>query len=552
MWRLVFLHGHAGEKAYARDASDVFSAQLSKSCSNAWQKQPDAETFRALLAETEHGALVLPWLGTPKFVTAPGKNLCGWVAIKGERGRFTVQGRPFSRVDAPPPPAAAPTDGGETIRNPAHLDFPPDGIGIRAIGTENGFETLIEVSDQFIAFEHDLIEYRLYHTSVTLRDPDTYKLEVLLEYRGMDNLEDLADAGNTLPISLPTIVSKDAMTVLESVKVTGKRIDRSTFLGLPKCTGADHVGRWVNGTWLKKPLIASSWTSDDEAVHEDFNEPLESYDGMVWVPYECRYQRWTYNAFRDRCLTKWYKITHWIGDSNLQRGLKAFATGGAWCREWYDETSTECQCQDKDLAVPHINQDVPAWSIITHKPAFKDGNATFLFGLTESLQPNHHKSWSWKDTHDLATDNVPAGTLDIPTMVILNLPRSDILPLSRTLPGLLDSFQALIPHLHTKYAIRGIPIVIRTPQYSPTSARARTKIISRYFVDLLVAGLRPTTEVYVWDVHQMSEQAIAPARARLAQCGLGHASRDLVDVENLVLMNSMCNQQLAEELAQKV
>ncbi|KAJ3185090.1 hypothetical protein HDU87_002656 [Geranomyces variabilis] len=515
-------------------------------CSNAWQEQPDAEAFRALLTGTEHGALVLPWLDTSKFVTGPGKNLCGWVAIKGERGRFTVQGRPFSRVDA----AAA--DSEDMIRNPAHLDFPPDGVSVRAIGTENGFERLIEVSDKFIAFEHELIEYRLYHTSVTLLDPDTYKLKVLLEYRGLDHLGDLMDAGRTPPISLPTIVSKDAKTLLDSVKVTGKRIDRSTYLGLPKCTGAGHVGRWVNATWLKKPLIASSWTSEEEAVREDLAEPLESYDGQVWVPYECRYQRWTYGAFRERCLTKWHKVTHWIGDSNLQRALKALTTGGAWCREWYDESSSECQCQGKELSVPHISNEVPSWSIIPYLPAYKNGNATFLLGLTESLQPNHYKSWSWKDIRDLAPGNTPATNLDTPTMVIINLPHSDTLPLSRPLPELLDSFQALIPHLHTKYAIRGIPIVIRTPQFSPTLARARTKIISRYFVDVLVAGLRPTTAVHVWDVHQMSEQASASARKRLAQCSLGHASRDFVDLENQALMNLMCNQQLAEEKAQHI
>ncbi|KAI8920939.1 hypothetical protein DFJ77DRAFT_447994 [Powellomyces hirtus] len=390
---------------------------LPKECDNAWQEQPDADSFRASLGGTETGALILPWLDEEHIITSPSKIICGWVVVKGVRGHFTVQGQAYSgRRREDTPTATGPFSEDLTNLN-STPDFPPDGILIRAIGIQNGFESTMDVSETFAAFEYDRIEYRLYHTTIKLRDADKYKLEVLLEYRSIENLGNLRSVVAP-PLQLPTIVSKDGQTLLHTIQIPGKRISRSTYLGLPHCMGADHAGRWVNASFLEKSAGAASWASDEEEVHEDLSEPLESYDGRVWVPYECRYRRWTHKAFKNKCLAKWHNLTHWIGDSNIKRSLKAVTTGGAWCREWYDEGSPECQCEDKALVVPQISENVPSWNLISNVAGKSD--VTMLYASLKSLNPSAHKSWSWTDTQDLKADLQNSGSY--PAVIELDYP----------------------------------------------------------------------------------------------------------------------------------
>ncbi|KAI9105733.1 hypothetical protein DFS34DRAFT_27688 [Phlyctochytrium arcticum] len=495
-------------------------------CPSSWHTHPDLDDFQKLIPTGRKGALVIPWIDRRLVILKPGKAICGWIIIKG------LPSGPSSRRAADSILSSSafttPLEDGPWL--------PVDAFNVTAIGSQHGYEIPINVPERYTQYLVGDDEYRIYDLVLLLRDPDLYHLEVLLEYSDLKDLESLSqDAAYPSRAHLPIVVNNDGTPTMLTIQVQGKPISRSTYLGLPHCQHADHVGRWVNASLLAKSPIASSWASEEDETHDDLTGPLESYDGRVWVPYECRYRRWSYRTFRDKCLSRWYHETHWWGDHNIRRSLKTLTTAGAWCKVWYDESSSECQCDDGALHVPDFEVELKRQSTIRNIAGAPNISLSFLsvdgFTAQEPLWREWMHQQHWAETR-------------LPSAVIVNLPVADLVSSTRT--QFRDMLSQLADQLRETYAARGIPIILRTPQHSshPTS-RLRTKLLSQYFAKYLINKLGLLTQISVWDVYHLGETAIQEARNRIATCKLGSATRDLVDWENSILMNAMCNQRLA-------
>ncbi|TPX58845.1 hypothetical protein SpCBS45565_g07889 [Spizellomyces sp. 'palustris'] len=505
-----------------------------KECPAIWEKHPEAKDLRKLIPHGRKGALVIPWVDTNLMVVKPAKTICGWLVIKGEKSHDTV-GKRYSASEGDFFPPLPP--------------FPVDGVTVTAFGKQNGFEVPISVSDSFARYPDDTEEFRIYDVIIALRDPDVYRLEVLLEYSDLINVDESPQASET-QAHLPVVVNQDGTPTLLSIHVQGKPLSRSTYLGLPHCQSSDHPGRWVNSSLLSKSPIATSWMSDEDETHEDLTEPLQTYDGRVWVPFECRYRRWSYRAFRDKCLGKWYGLSHWWGDGNVRRALKALTTAGAWCKEWYDESTPECQCDDRTLVTPHIGDGATGWSVVPKVAG--SINATIMYASLASFTAD---TIDWQDLMNIykmkeqLRPQIALGVTRVearPSVVIVGLPTLDTT--ASTLSSVHSTLSSLTHALRATYAAQGVPIVLRTPQYaSSPSTRLRTKLLSQFFAKSITAVLSPFTSVYIWDVHHLGDFATQSAKGRLAKCDLGHASRDMVEWENLILENVLCNKLLMQE-----
>ncbi|KAJ3289277.1 hypothetical protein HK104_007569 [Borealophlyctis nickersoniae] len=444
-------------------------------------------------------------------------------------------------------------------------EFPQDSISITAVGKHYGFEIPVEhARAPAMRYEDGTTEYRLYEFAVTLRDPDSYKFEATLEYVNYEwNFEEDAHI-KWSPQPLPIVVDKSGNETDFTLNVKGKSINRSTYLGLPFCLDGDHPGRWVNASLLARSPVASAmvWTSEEDETHEDLTEPLEDYEGRVWVPYECRYRRWSYKTFRDKCLARYHPVTHFWGDSNIRRALKAVTTAGSWCREWYQEDSVECQCHDRSLPVPNIGSGYGEYLI----PRVAGGNSTIYFHHWQRIaswgrdsKPIMDKEGlrsrlkELKPTHGTVHPN--ARSVTEPSLAVLSLINSE------ASFGTYDTFLTNLPTFIAtlRHTYPHIPIIMRTGQHfcchadgadenprrlSRLRVQAFNQLASRMFIDRV-----PNSKI--WDVHALGEGLGRRGKERVAGCSSNHATRDLVEWENLILMNMMCNRELAEEKSKK-
>ncbi|RKO96111.1 hypothetical protein CAUPRSCDRAFT_12187, partial [Caulochytrium protostelioides] len=324
------------------------------------------------------------WLGEPGYDDlvdlVTGARLCLYLAVES----YLVPSRPVS----PPPPAptaaaTTPNKAGAAVATPAAptpppppppppppvppvqpiQDYPPDAAVITVAGHDFTFSvpmpkdytTLSFIDEDATDAASKMKEVRLYRIPIVFHDPDTYTISISLEHTNYQwNFEEqehvLWD-----PYDVPIVLNPDLpdlVVVGPHVLVRGDRINAASYHALPLCTNGDHRGRWVPGHLLgynkPRPLQSSE-------NREDY--PVPTYENHVWVPYTCRYRRWTHADFQEQCLEPHYPALHLYGDSNVRRGLKAIATGGAFCHTWYNETDSTCQCRDWNLSVPHMDPE---------------------------------------------------------------------------------------------------------------------------------------------------------------------------------------------------
>ncbi|KAJ3043286.1 hypothetical protein HDV00_005289 [Rhizophlyctis rosea] len=382
------------------------------------------------------------------------------------------------------------------------------------------------------------------------------------------------------PTSLPLLPLTPPYTSTPlNLHLKGKPLTRSTYLGLPFCTSGDHPGRWVNASLLTAPPLL--WESEEDRTHEDLADVtrLKTYDGLVWVPYECRYRLWTYRTIRDKCLRRGgvgHGVVHiWGGgDVGVRRGVKGVVSGGAWCREWYQEDSPQCQCNDTTLPVPNVpstTTDTDASEGII--PGVMGGSGTMYFnnrdGGYRDLLERMQGDALGERLRDLKPEYGTVGEgveVERASAVILN-PSPQIHTLlhdtltTTFLPTYIKTLRKTYPNAPS--------LILRT---STSASSLRTKslnnILGRTFTrefldddDALVldinsaySGLgmlggetRPIRpgRLHVWDVAALREGLPKRARKRreeeCGEDGQEGVGRDLVEWESLVLMNVLCN-----------
>ncbi|KAL1922667.1 uncharacterized protein VTP21DRAFT_10206 [Calcarisporiella thermophila] len=411
----------------------------------------------------------------------------------------------------------------------------------------------------------------IYEAEVQIVDPGLYDLQALLEYRdGRWNFEyDGQPMVPYLPTEIPnpnglTLQVKPVPEALkENLKYEGipvASLSASHHFYLPVCTRGDHAGRWVP----MKEFKYYEYPKNSPAATEGA--------GLVWAPYTCRYIQYTYEQFND-CLHDNYPLIHWLGDSNTRRALKKIITQGAWCNEQSlamasTAKQTACHCED------YLEAD---WNTTLFDPVQR-ANHIIIGNKDEQGVLKSAEIWNYKwdgltQFNNPAWDqlfidypeesvirqqipDLPAGashpqpkhkrwylTLAPPRLLIVSLGNWDaaFLPYYQFYTEL----TRLVSFLRQRYLPYGTRIVYRPPQYFccriDYEGRRYTTLRVEAYDRIARQMLTRDLGAEVWDVYEMARQ-LPRERKRLSEtCASNHVNSEMVEVENQVLMNMLCN-----------
>ncbi|KAL1916727.1 uncharacterized protein VTP21DRAFT_5431 [Calcarisporiella thermophila] len=337
---------------------------------------------------------------------------------------------------------------------------------------------------------------------------------------------------------------------------------------LPLCTSADVPGRWLPASLFKDdPKFAPAALDDSD---------------RFWAPYTCRYRKYTYEQF-NQCLSKKYPLIHWFGDSNSRRALKKMITYGEWCSDKAEiaanfDKQRACHCEDyqetdwnyttfnpmlraNKILLPHNLQDGSPTSEIWHYKwdgltQLNDPKWDQLFidypdvSVVKQHVPNVHIEPQYDPDLTSADSKQKLGkrwylTLAPPQLLIVSLGNWDaaFLPYE-TFRFELDRLVAFIKQRYLPY---GVKIIYRTSQYfcCRVDMTDWQRKFSTLRVDAYDTLARETLErevnAMVWNVYRMGEQLPLERKQASFDCPSNHVGSDVVEVENQVLMNLLCN-----------
>ncbi|KAG0183314.1 hypothetical protein DFQ29_006883 [Apophysomyces sp. BC1021] len=369
-------------------------------------------------------------------------------------------------------------------------------------------------------FERGL--WHIYETDVALLDEGQYRIEGRLEYaEGRWNFE----KGPVLPYDAQrlAVYPHDTLDVVAMTK--NRHYDTAE---LPLCTRADHLGRWV-------PADKGMGKQDKQ--------------GKVWAPYECQYRPIQYDAF-NRCLARKYpRGIDIYGDSNTRRSLKKFVTQGRWCssEDDMDNNRRACFCED-------FNET--SWDRTLFDTSARINNLTFV-NLPTLGEPSprsqgvHVRSYKWDGLTYLNEPEwqqaVRSAAVDV---VIISLGNWDTAYMT------MDEFSAalmeLVGLIHQQYlkpySHKPPRIVYRTPQYyccrvDHSDRHRRTSGARIQAFDRLARGVFVERfNAIVWDTLILGEARTWEEKIERRKCPANHATADVVEIENQLLMNALCNE----------
>lgn len=396
---------------------------------------------------------------------------------------------------------------------------------------------------------HERETVHVYEATLTLPDPGTYYIRALWEYHDAEwNFE-----------KGPVVPYKPQDLPAQKVQVRDKDVQNEAIikehLSLPLCTGADHPGRW-----LPAPAFREQDQADDVSITVDNN-------GKFWAPYTCRYRRIEHTEFT-KCLRRQGATTLDIyGDSNMRRALKKLMTHDTWCQNWHTYTTDG----DNTTEVP-IQQDKLAWRYDHHpnqlracycedyrEPGWNtswiDPDARFTtIHLDQDVRIQNYKwdgltylndpDWSSAFTNTSIDWHVEENSA-ARRVVIVSLGNWDTAFM--TLAEFGEQIDRLVRYLSERYTKNGVRFLYRTPQYyccrvdtSPRKRRtSRTRLEA--FDALARQKLAQLGRLSVWDTKIMGDSRTWEEKQASVKCPSNHVSADLVEIENQVLMNNLCN-----------
>ncbi|ORZ02826.1 hypothetical protein BCR43DRAFT_534398 [Syncephalastrum racemosum] len=404
---------------------------------------------------------------------------------------------------------------------------------------------------QMIDFQlHEREMAHVYEDTLTLSDPGTYTIKALWEYHEAEwNFE----KGPVIPYK-PQELPSQTIQVGSVRDIQNDAIVRE-HLGLPLCTGADHPGRW-----LQAPAFRDQEEADNASITIDSN-------GKFWAPYTCRYRRIEHTEFT-KCLWRQGSTTlDMYGDSNMRRSLKKLMTHDTWCRNWHTyathgDNSTEVPIQQEKLAWHydgHPNQLRACYCEDYREPGWNtswiDPDARFTTiplghdvriqnykwdGLTYLNDPDWSNAFTNKSI-DWHIDDSSAAR----RVVIVSLGNWDAAFMTFSEFG--EQVDRLVHYLSERYKKNGVRFFYRTPQYyccrvdtSPRKRRtSRTRLEA--FNALARQKLEQLGRLAVWDTKIMGDARTWEEKQASVKCPSNHVSADLVEIENQVLMNALCN-----------
>ncbi|PIA16775.1 hypothetical protein COEREDRAFT_81117 [Coemansia reversa NRRL 1564] len=425
-------------------------------------------------------------------------------------------------------------------------DAPWDSVLLDMVGKSTGISVPVKLRMVADYRNTQRSNTHIYEADVVLRDEDMYVPQGFIEFRDAEwNPEDALEPVDYKPEHL--FIPKSLAVTVEDRDQTSQ-YSLAKYLDLPLCTRANMDGRWIK---------VSNLPFDSSLV------PPPDNHNLVWLPYECRLQPISYQDFAV-CLNSHFPLMHWFGDSNLRRALKKVTTMGEWCKE--NVETRRCLCEDYGEPFsrfdPRIRQllidmdgESGGRSILNHtinQPSIseleeKGGSRIYLHKWEGLIQGNRR---NWFDEFEKGI----TSRFGKPQLAIISLINWDTAFSSRQ--NFAIQLGRLLDYIEREYK-PDTRIVIRTGQYyccrsdsSTKGRRAYSRLRNAYFDDYVIRAFHErfdeTHNVDVWDVSSLSEHLPFFARNESVACPSNHARSEVVEIENQVLFNAMCNNRVEE------
>ncbi|KAJ2189299.1 hypothetical protein EV180_001571 [Coemansia sp. RSA 518] len=423
----------------------------------------------------------------------------------------------------------------------AYTPFPNtpwDSVLLDLVGQRTGVSVPVRLQPAMDIRNTFRDESHVYEADVRLRDVDEYRVEGYVEFRdALWNCDgELAPADYIPePLHIPSTLRVD---VVDPQKTSTYNLER--YMELPLCTDLDVEGRWVS--------------SDALSFNTDLVPPPDDH-GRVWLPYTCRLRRIEYGEFM-QCLKQQYPLMHWYGDSNLRRVLKKLTTRGAWCGTSDEHQTRTCICEDyKEEFTPFnatyreliIDFDESGGQMVSNKDAdflhVPDNHTRIYYHKWEGLSSKNKPAWQ------APFEESVTSRFGVPSVAMISLTNWDAAFDTRAHFSL--ELERLFGIVRQEYPPT-TELIIRTGQYfccrsdyDPPDTRAYSRLRNAYFDQYVVAAFQEqfghTHKVRVWNVASISEHRPWSYRNETTECNSNHARSELVEIENQVLFNAMCN-----------
>ncbi|KAJ1801536.1 hypothetical protein LPJ59_000210 [Coemansia sp. RSA 2399] len=380
----------------------------------------------------------------------------------------------------------------------------------------------------------------VYEADVLLRDVDVFVLAGFIEYRDAEwNFEGGLPIVEYEPEPLFTAHSV-SVAVVDSTGTSPYSLERHE--SLPLCRESNPDGRWVS--------------VDDIPFDQTELLPSDNHN-RTWLPYTCRMQRYDYRTFA-QCLVDKYPVMHVYGDSNTRRYLKLITLLGNWCKQPGMPAWGLCICEDFNersfdrfnpldrnvlIDMDPINGGRPPTGQFSMLMAPANKSRIYL-RKWDGLTP-HNSDLAWSANLDMGVEQAFGHA----QVVVFSLTNWDV---AFTTRGYFASqIQILLDKIESNYA-NDTKIIVRTGQYfccridkSPTKrqySRMRNRSFDRYLIGQFEERFGATRSLSIWDVASLEERRpIEVRKTDPAKCASNHARSELIDIENQVLFNHMCN-----------
>ncbi|KAJ1874903.1 hypothetical protein LPJ55_001117 [Coemansia sp. RSA 990] len=421
-----------------------------------------------------------------------------------------------------------------------------DSIILDAVGQKSGISIPIKLRPvQHISMVHRNALH-VYEGELQAFDEDVFSITGSVEYReGSWNYEQ--------PSLLPSIYSPEQIAVVRNVQVAVHVPRTSTFhpenhIHLPICQHADEPGRWVDASAM--PPTAES-------------QGIPVFNNKVWLPYRCRLRNYSYSDFL-RCLEEYRPLSpdstgkytiHWFGDANTRRALKKISSLGQWC-SGIMANRPQCICDDSGESfgrftgqntvrdtLLELNDEDGGWSVRENGQIKERGlfhsQAKIYFHRWEGL--TQYNGGRWQDIfRPSAISQYPRANLVVVSLGNMDVSFTQFLEYSRQLNELVALLQAVYEDQH---------ILLRMPQYfccrapsgNPTRRmqKDRNRLYGEYAQRLF--ELHFGQRLHMWDVGSIVETLPLDQRKQVAACAVNTVPSEIVDLENLQLINGLCN-----------
>lgn len=410
-----------------------------------------------------------------------------------------------------------PTPAKASIKDETDHVGPRDSITMFATGESSKLSIQLQQHHQ---------QANAYFAAVKFQQAETYRLKAISEYRAY-----FWESPVSHPYRPHEFESQNKMVVRQNAEP--KKIH---FCDLKDNTTT------LTGAWVNTNTYRSAHSQDFFASYENAENDY-AINGKVFIPNDCKLE-YRSNGEGAQCLGK--KTVHVVGDNNARRNLKALKAGKNWCdldkiRLIADRAERreklKCGCND-DSEDP--TGELFPWIADRYTPL----KLTNSWDVDSNIYFNSIGSSIVHYQHDIIrsiedftkNENVPKADI-----VIVALGNADVEAIQVSPIQFVPAFKQFLTHLR-KEIYPNQKIIVKTPQYFccgniwSTSWNTGRSLSFTMTVRDTVRSFKDD-KMLLWDVHSLGTEDTTC----LAFGGSSYSKRNVVNVENLLLWNLICD-----------